>query len=118
MLDESHPKSLLARDGGRHGWQAVVFRVGFAFQAEGMPAIIAGIARAASSWRSCAMRLKGELSPAGLDAAWHQVALPAGACTERNTEIIREFCRDLPLCARGHMVMWEDVWYNVYCFKE
>jgi hypothetical protein len=46
------------------------------------------------------------------------VALPADVCKGKNTEIVRGFCRDLSLCPRGHTVLWDDVWYNVYCFKE
>ena len=56
------------------------------------------------------MRRKGELSPAGVDKGWpHQVALLADKCTGKNTAVIREFCKDLSLCPRGHSVMWEDV---------
>jgi hypothetical protein len=65
------------------------------------------------------MRRKGELSPAGVDAGWpHQVALRANLGPGRNTAIIHEFCKDLSLCPRGHSVVWEDEWFNVYCFKE
>jgi hypothetical protein len=32
--------------------------------------------------------------------------------------IIREFCRDLSLCPRGHSVMWSDAWYQVFCFAQ
>src|SRR3981081_3913449 len=65
------------------------------------------------------MRRKGELSPAGVDAGWpHQVALPAHQCSGRSTAIIHEFCKGLSLCPRGHTVMWDDKWFNVYCFKD
>jgi hypothetical protein len=54
-----------------------------------------------------------------VDAGWpHQVALPADRCSGKNTAIIHEFCKDLSLCSRGHSVMREDEWFNVYCFKE
>jgi hypothetical protein len=54
-----------------------------------------------------------------VDAGWpHQVALPADQCSGKNTAIIHEFCRDLSLCSRGHSVMRDDEWFNVYCFTE
>jgi hypothetical protein len=65
------------------------------------------------------MRRKGELSPAGVDHGWpHQVALLENRCTGNNTVSIREFCRDLSLCPRGHSVMWNDEWYQVFCFAQ
>jgi hypothetical protein len=65
------------------------------------------------------MRRKGELSPAMVDRDWpHQVAVPAEQCLGQNTAVIHEFCKDLSLCPRGQSVMWEDKWYQVFCFKE
>jgi hypothetical protein len=65
------------------------------------------------------MRRKGELSPAMVDRDWpHQVAVPAQQCLGARTTVIHEFCKNLSLCPRGHSVMWEDKWYQVYCFKE
>jgi hypothetical protein len=65
------------------------------------------------------MRRKGELSPAGVDHGWpHQVAVPADRCTGTSTNVIREFCKDLSLCPRGHTVRWEDEWFRVYCFAD
>ena len=26
--------------------------------------------------------------------------------------------KDLSLCARGHRVVWENDWYNIYCFAQ
>jgi hypothetical protein len=65
------------------------------------------------------MRRKGELSPTGVDRGWpHQVALPADQCSGKNTAVIHEFCKNLSLCSRGHSVMWNDAWFNVYCFAD
>jgi hypothetical protein len=65
------------------------------------------------------MRRKGELSPAMVDRDWpHQVAVPAEQCLGPSTAVIHEFCKDLSLCPRGHSVMWEDKWYQVFCFKD
>src|SRR5262249_58964293 len=65
------------------------------------------------------MRRKGELSPAMVDRDWpHQVAVPAQQCLGRSTTVIYEFCKNLSLCPRGHSVMWEDRWYQVFCFKD
>jgi hypothetical protein len=65
------------------------------------------------------MRRKGELSPAMVDRDWpHQVAVPAQLCLAPNTAVIHEFCKELSLCPRGHSVMWQDKWYQVFCFKD
>ena len=65
------------------------------------------------------MRRKGELSPAMVDRDWpHQVAVPAQLCLAPNTAVIHEFCKELSLCPRGHSVMWQDRWYQVFCFKD
>ncbi len=62
---------------------------------------------------------KGELSPAMIDRGWpHQVALPARASLNGGYKIIHEFCAGLSLCARGHSVVYEGEWYNVYCFAD
>jgi hypothetical protein len=55
---------------------------------------------------NCVMvRRKGELSAAGVDRGWpHQVALRADQVAGANYNIIRDFCRDLSLCAREHSV--------------
>jgi hypothetical protein len=65
------------------------------------------------------MRRKGELSPAGIDRGWpHQVALPARACEGGGYMTIHEFCADLSLCPRGHAVVHDGQWFNVYCFAK
>jgi len=62
---------------------------------------------------------KGELSPTMVDRDWpHQVALPAHLSLNRGHEMIREFCKDLSLCSRGHSVFHDDQWFNVYCFSD
>jgi hypothetical protein len=65
------------------------------------------------------MRRKGELSSAAIDRDWpHQVALPASASHDGGYAAIREFCRNLSPCPRGHSVLHGDEWWNVYCFAE
>lgn len=62
---------------------------------------------------------KGELTKAGIDTGWpHQIARLASLSTMKQGDAIREFCADLSLCPRGHRVIWEDEWYNVYCFAK
>ena len=36
----------------------------------------------------------------------------------RDFHVIRDFCRDLSLCRRGHSVNDGRDWYQVYCFAE
>jgi hypothetical protein len=65
------------------------------------------------------MRRKGELSPSGIDREWpYQIALPASACEGGGYMEIHEFCKKLSLCPRGHAVVHEDEWFNVYCFAK
>ena len=62
---------------------------------------------------------KGELSRAMVDSRWpHQVALPAAGCSGASYVSIRQFCRDLSLCPRGHTFRRNDVDMNVFCFAE
>jgi len=62
---------------------------------------------------------KGELSPAAVDRDWpYQVALPESACYGGGYKVIHDFCKDLSLCPRGHAVVHDDQWFNVYCFAE
>jgi len=62
---------------------------------------------------------KGELSKGAIDSQWpHQVALQADSCTGTNWIVIRDFCRGLSLCSRGHYFYRDTVGYNVYCFGE
>jgi hypothetical protein len=62
---------------------------------------------------------KGELSPAMIDSGWHyQVALPASVSQGSGYHIVHEFCRDLSLCSRGHTVVHDGEWFNVYCFAK
>ena len=65
------------------------------------------------------MRRKGELSPAGADRGWpHQIMLPSREVVGANYNVIHEFCRDLSLCPRGHSVVKDDEWHNVFCFAD
>lgn len=65
------------------------------------------------------MRRKGELSPSAIDRGWpHQIALPATVCEGGGYIRIHEFCKGLSLCPRGHTVVHEDQWFNVYCFAK
>ena len=62
---------------------------------------------------------KGELSPAAIDRDWpHQVALPASASLNGGYKAIHDFCKNLSLCSRGHAVIHNDEWFNVYCFSD
>ena len=62
---------------------------------------------------------KGELSPGMVDRNWpHQVALPAERMMGDGHKIIREFCRALSLCQRGHTVQRDDRTYNVFSFAD
>lgn len=61
---------------------------------------------------------EGELTAAGIDRGWpHQVALPAERVAQ-HFSTIQAFCRDLSLCPRGHCVVRDGRWWNVYCFAE
>jgi hypothetical protein len=63
-------------------------------------------------------RRKGELSPAQIDRGWpHQVALPSSQVV-REFGAIEAFCRDLSRAPRGHSVVHENQWFNVYCFAD
>jgi hypothetical protein len=62
---------------------------------------------------------KGELSAAMVDRNWpHQVALPASLSLKGGYELIREFCKELSLCPRGHSVFHDGQWFSVYCFSD
>jgi hypothetical protein len=62
---------------------------------------------------------KGELSAAMVDRDWpHQVALPASASANGGYQVIHALCKDLSLCPRGHSVVHEGEWFNVYCFAK
>jgi hypothetical protein len=62
---------------------------------------------------------KGELSAAMIDRDWpHQVALPASQSAGGRYKTIHAFCEDLSLCPRGHSVVHEGEWFNVYCFAD
>jgi hypothetical protein len=64
-------------------------------------------------------RRSGELSARTIDRDWpHQVALPADQVMGNNFDIIREFCRALSLCPRGHTVQRDNVAYSVFCFGD
>ena len=61
---------------------------------------------------------KGELSAAGVDRGWpYQVALPAAAHS-KNFRVIEKFCESLSKCPRGHCVVRDDAYWNVFCFSE
>ena len=54
-----------------------------------------------------------------VDSDWpHQVALPASLSLTGGYELIREFCKDMSLCPRGHSVFHDGQWFNVYCFSD
>jgi hypothetical protein len=61
---------------------------------------------------------KGELSKSQVDMGWpHQVALPEDRCSLKNYEIHAAFNKGLSLCARGHSVSFDGVWYRVFCYS-
>lgn len=60
---------------------------------------------------------KGELTKAQVDRDWpHQIARLSSLGTMKQGDVIAAFCANLSLCKRSHRVVWEDEWYNVYCF--
>jgi hypothetical protein len=62
---------------------------------------------------------KGELNKRAVDIGWpYQVALPAGACTGAQYDVVHDYCRGLSLCQRGHYFRRDDIGYNVFCFAE
>jgi len=63
-------------------------------------------------------RRKGEMTPASIDRGWpHQVAVPEGQCRVDHAAM-REFCRDLSLCPRGHSVRFAGMHLQVFCFAQ
>ena len=62
---------------------------------------------------------KGELSKDMIDSRWpHQVALRADRCAGTNWVAIRDFCKGLSLCPRGHSFYRDKTDFNVYCVAE
>lgn len=62
---------------------------------------------------------KGELTPAGVDRDWpFQIARLHSLGTGKQSDLIDEFCANLSLSPRGHSVVWESEWYQVYCFAK
>jgi hypothetical protein len=62
---------------------------------------------------------KGELSKGMIDRQWpHQVAVQADKCTGAAWVAIRDFCRTLSLCPRGHYFYRDTIGFNVYCFGQ
>jgi hypothetical protein len=60
----------------------------------------------------------GELSKSQVDKGWpHQVALPEDRCSFKNYEIHAAFNKGLSLCARGHSVNFDGIWYRVFCYS-
>ena len=54
-----------------------------------------------------------------IDNGWpFQVALDADLTTGKNNDVVREFCKDLSLCPRGHSFRRDDEWFNVWCFAD
>ena len=55
-----------------------------------------------------------------IDNGWpHQVALPAAVSLGKANDVVRDFCKDLSLCPRGHTFRRDDQWIgNVWCFAE
>jgi hypothetical protein len=44
--------------------------------------------------------------------------LPASEVAGANYKIIHDFCNDLTLCPRGHSIVKDDQWHQVFCFAE
>ena len=64
------------------------------------------------------MRRKGELSAAAIDRQWpYQVALPADRVGGSNYDVIRQASDEYRGCPRGHSVVHDGVWYQVFCFS-
>lgn len=65
------------------------------------------------------VRRKGELSSYRIDSGWpYQVALPEAVSLGKANNVVREFCKDLSLCPRGHTFLRDDQWFNVWCFAD
>ena len=65
------------------------------------------------------VRRKGELSNYRIDAGWpYQVALPEAVSVGKANDVVRDFCKDLSLCPRGHTFRRDDKWIDVWCFAE
>jgi hypothetical protein len=61
---------------------------------------------------------KGELSSRSIDNGWpHQVALKACLTTGKNHDVVSAFCKDLSLAPRGHTLVRDDQYINVWCFS-
>jgi hypothetical protein len=64
-------------------------------------------------------RRKGEMSTFQIDNGWpYQVALPEAVSLGKANDVVRDFCKDLSLCPRGHTFRRDDEWINVWCFAE
>lgn len=64
------------------------------------------------------MPRKGELTKSKIDRDWpFQVTMPAADLTRRHQEI-KEFCKSLSLCPRGHTYVADDGYHSVLCFAE
>lgn len=65
------------------------------------------------------VRRKGELSKHQIDEGWpYQVALPEVVSLGKANDVVREFCKELSLCNRGHTFRRDDQWFNVWCFAD
>jgi hypothetical protein len=64
-------------------------------------------------------RRKREMTSACLERTFpHQVAVRASNCGGKNTDVVREFCRNLSVAPRGHSVVKNEEWYKVFCFAD
>lgn len=64
-------------------------------------------------------RRKGELSSYRIDSGWpYQVALPEAVSLGKANDVVREFCKELSLCPRGHTFLRDDQWFKMWCFAD
>jgi hypothetical protein len=63
--------------------------------------------------------LAGPLTAPAIDRSWpYQVALRTDRVTGDLCNVVRGFCCELSLCARGHRVHRDGQWYTVFCFAK
>ena len=64
-------------------------------------------------------RRKGELSPARIDREFpHQIIVPCSLLSGGHYHFVRYFCDGLSAAPRGHSVVKDDEWHQVFCFRE
>lgn len=64
-------------------------------------------------------RRKGELSPARIDREFpHQIIVPCSLLSGGHYHFVRYFCDGLSAAPRGHSVVKDDEWHQIFCFRD